>query len=217
MLYITGDMHGNYSSFAERRLDRLKKDDTLIITGDFGFIWDNSKEEIKSLKKIEKKKYRVLFIEGAHENFEKLREYPEEEIYGAAAYKIADNIYCLKRGEIYTIEGTSVFALGGGLPPHEAEADDPIKLPNDDELQHAVDNLQARRRRVDIIITHEAPASVKRLIDRNAAVNDLNIFLDTMLHNTRYGKWFFGSLHEDRAVSGNLICVYEKVIPANSK
>ena len=215
MIYVTGDMHGNYSAFAERRLDKLKKDDILLITGDFGFVWDNSKEELKNLKKIEKKKYRIVFIEGAHENFERLREYPEEEIYGAGAYKIADNIYCLKRGEIYDIEDMSVFALGGGLPPHEDEADDPIKLPNDEELQHAVDNLQSRRRRVDLIITHEAPASVKRLIDRSAAVNDLNIFLDTMLHNTRYGKWYFGSLHEDRALSEKLICVYESVLAVN--
>ena len=53
--------------------------------------------------------------------------------------------------------------------------------------------------------------AVKRLIDRNAYINDLNIFLDTVMHNTRYGKWYFGSLHEDRAISDNLICVFEEV------
>ena len=212
MLFVTGDMHGDYSAFAQRRIDRLKKDDVLIVTGDFGFIWDDSKEEIKNLKKLQKKKYMILFVEGAHENFDRIRLYPEVELFGASAYQISDNIFCLKRGEVYSIEDMNVLALGGGLPPHTDEPDKPIMLPDDSELQRAVDNLQSRHRRIDVIITHEAPASVKRLIDRNAAVNDLNIFLDTVLHNTRYDKWFFGSLHEDRALRKKLICVYENVI-----
>ena len=211
MIYITGDLHGDYNFFQERRLDRLKKGDHLIITGDFGFIWDNSKEEIKNLKKLEKKKYTILFVDGAHENHEKLKEYEEVEFCGAPARRIADNIYCLSRGEIYTIEGKSVFALGGGLDPYADEDDDAASLPSDDELQKAVDNLQKHHRRVDLVITHEAPASVKRLIDRSATINDLNMFLDTMLRNTRYGEWYFGSLHEDRALSEKLVCVYNLV------
>ncbi len=213
MIYVTGDMHGDYTAFSERRIDKLKKDDILLITGDFGFIWDSSKEESKNLNKLQKKKYKIVFVEGAHENFEKLKEYPEKELFDAKAIEIADNIFCLKRGEIYTIEGKSVFALGGGLAPHDDEADRPDMLPSDDELQHAVDNLGELHRRVDIIITHEAPASVKRLIDKSASVNDLNIFLDTLLHNTRCKKWFFGSLHEDRILSERLVCVYERLIP----
>ena len=64
---------------------------------------------------------------------------------------------------------------------------------------------------MDLIITHEAPASVKRMVDRRATVNDLNIFLDTVMKNTRYGRWYFGALHQDRAVSENLLCVFEEV------
>ena len=211
MLYITGDTHGDYEIFNERRLGQLKKGDTLIITGDFGFLWDNSKEEIKNLKKLSKKKYNILFVEGAHENFDRIREFEEVELHSGKAIKIEDNIYCLKRGEYYSIEDHSVFALGGGMPPYADEDDEATSLPTDDELEFAVNNIREHRRRADIIITHEAPASVKRLIDRNATINDLNIFLDTVLHNTRYGKWYFGSLHQDRAVSDNLICVFEEV------
>lgn len=211
MLYITGDTHGDYDVFSERRLDKLKKDDILIITGDFGFIWDNSKEEIKNLKKLAKKKFNILFAEGAHENLELIKEHDEVELYGAMAIQIEPNIYCLKRGEIYTIEDKTVFALGGGMPPYADEDDDSKALPTDDELEYAVNNIRNHHRRVDIIITHEAPASVKRLIDRNATINDLNIFLDTVLHNTRFGKWYFGSLHQDRMVNDKLICVFEEV------
>ena len=211
MLYITGDTHGDYESFNERRLGQLKKGDTLIITGDFGFIWDNSKEESKALKKLAKKKYNILFVEGAHENLELIHAHEETELFGGKAIKIESNIYCLKRGEIYSIDGRSVFALGGGMPPYADEDDSTSTLPTDEELEYAVNNIQEHHRRVDIIITHEAPASVKRMIDRSATINDLNIFLDTVLHNTKYGKWYFGSLHKDRAVSEKLICVFEEV------
>lgn len=212
MIFVTGDIHGDYDSLMDRDLAKLKKGDKLLITGDFGFVWNHSDKEKSNLKKLGKKKYDILFVEGAHENFERLREYPEVDLYQGKAYKLDHNLYCLKRGEIYTIDGKSVFALGGGLPPYEDEPrESPPSLPADDELKYAVDNIQKHHRRVDLIITHEAPASVKRMIDRNATVNDLNIFLDTVMKNTRYGKWFFGALHQDRAVSDNLICVFEEV------
>ena len=208
MIYVTGDTHGDEKIFSERGLGHLKKDDVLIITGDFGFIWDNSKEELKKLKKLMKKKHNILFVEGAHENFELLSQYEEVDLYEGKAKKIADNIYCLNRGELYLIEGRVIFALGGGLAPEADEHDNP-SMPTDEELEYAVVNLQEQHMNVDLIITHEAPASVKRQLDRGAYINDLNIFLDTILRKARFGKWFFGSLHQDRAVSRDLICVFE--------
>lgn len=213
MIFITGDVHGDYEDLMSRSLKKLKKGDKLIITGDFGFLWDNSQKEIKNLQKLSKKKYDILFVEGAHEDFDRIREYPECDLYRAKGYKIDHNIYCLKRGEIYQIEGKSVLALGGGLSPYDDDygKEEAKSMPTEEELKNAVDHIQEFHRKVDLIITHEAPASVKRVIDKNAVVNDLNIFLDTVLHNTRFKKWFFGSLHQDRAVSQNLICVWQDV------
>ena len=211
LIYITGDTHGDIEVFSERRLGQLKKGDTLIITGDFGFIWDNSKEEIKNLKKLSKKKFDILFVEGSHENFDRLKEFEEVPLHGGTARKIAENIYCLNRGELYRIEDKVIFTLGGGLPPEADETEASPSLPSDEELEYAVVNIEEQRRMLDIVITHEAPASVKRMINRNASINDLNIFLDTVMHNTRYKKWYFGSLHEDRQISNNLICVFEEV------
>lgn len=213
MIYITGDTHGDFEDLNSRKIKGLKKGDKLIITGDFGFLWDNSSEEIKNLKKLQKKKFDILFVEGAHENFDRIRELPECDLYCAKGYKIASNIYCLKRGEVYTIDGVTILALGGGLDPLIADptTDNPPSLPSDEELQHTVDNIGKYRRKVDIIVTHEPPASVKRVIDRNAEINDLNIFLDTVLHNVRCKKWYFGSLHEDRELSEKLCCVWQDV------
>ena len=82
MLYVTGDTHGDYERFTSSALKKLKKGDTLFICGDFGFIWDGSKNEEKMLKKIGKLKYNVCFIDGTHENFERLRSYEVSEFKG---------------------------------------------------------------------------------------------------------------------------------------
>ena len=52
MIYVTGDTHGDITRFKDPQMKKLKKGDTLIICGDFGFIWDNSKKEKADLKKL---------------------------------------------------------------------------------------------------------------------------------------------------------------------
>ena len=42
MIYVTGDMHGQISRFDDPALRRLKEKDTLLVCGDFGFLWDGS-------------------------------------------------------------------------------------------------------------------------------------------------------------------------------
>ncbi len=56
MVYVTGDMHGDFERFKLPAMKKLKKGDTLIICGDFGFLWDGSKEEEKILEKLSEKK-----------------------------------------------------------------------------------------------------------------------------------------------------------------
>ena len=63
MIYITGDFHGEYGKFKSAEMRKLKKGDTLIICGDFGFVWDNSKIEQKILKKLAGKEKCMDIIE----------------------------------------------------------------------------------------------------------------------------------------------------------
>ena len=213
MIYITGDTHGDLEDFQSRKIGRLKKGDKLIICGDFGFLWNNTKEEQKALQKLAKKNFDILFVEGAHENFDMIYNCKEVDLFKGRGYKIDRNIYCLKRGEVFEIENKRIFALGGGTDtePLDDSFMDSKSLPSDDEYQHAVDNLNRYHRDVDLIITHEAPASVKRLVNRNAYINDLNLFLDTVLHNTRFSNWFFGGLHADRQISNNMYCTWHEL------
>lgn len=213
MIYITGDTHGDINELLGRKIKGLRKGDKLIITGDFGFIWDNSKNELKNLQKLSKKKFDILFVEGAHENFELLSKYKDADLYCGTGIKIDHNIYCLKRGELYNIDGFSVFTLGGGadITPIDDSYINAKSMPTDEEYENAIKKLDTVNRSVDLIITHEAPASVKRLINRDSTINELNLFLDTVLQNTKFKSWYFGSLHADRQISQNMTCVWKEV------
>ena len=37
VIYVTGDMHGDFSRFKDSPLKKLKAGDTLLVCGDFGF------------------------------------------------------------------------------------------------------------------------------------------------------------------------------------
>ena len=98
MIFITGDMHGLMERFQDSAFRHIKKGDTLIICGDFGFLWEGTEEEKKALKKLEKKKYEILFVDGIHENFDLLESYPEEEYAGGRVHRIGTNLRHLMRG-----------------------------------------------------------------------------------------------------------------------
>ena len=45
MIYVTGDMHGDIERLYDPSFKKLKEGDTLIIAGDFGFLWDDQKKK----------------------------------------------------------------------------------------------------------------------------------------------------------------------------
>ena len=79
MVYLTGDTHGDIDRFKHGKLRWLGKRDTVVVLGDFGFVWDGSKEEQKKLDWLRKRPYTLLFLDGSHENYDLLKQYPTEE------------------------------------------------------------------------------------------------------------------------------------------
>lgn len=114
MIYVTADLHGDATRLRTKEIRRLKKGDTLIVLGDFGFLWQGTPKEKKLLKKLGKKKYQILFLDGAHENFDLLEQYPVEEWGGGQVRRIDGNLRYLMRGQVYVIEGKRIFTMGGG-------------------------------------------------------------------------------------------------------
>ena len=189
MICVTGDLHGDITRFRSPVLKKLRRGDALIITGDFGCIWDGSKKEKKMLKKLGKKKYNVLFAEGVHENFDLLEEYPVEQWCGGKTRLISGNLRQLMRGQYYTIAQKTVFVFGGGQSEENnsyLEPDDEkswIKeLPTDEELEEGLRNLEQHGNEADFIISYEPPARMIEFIDiGKTSRNHINTYLDKVL------------------------------------
>lgn len=120
MIYITGDTHADFSRINKNTIpdwNQMTHDDYLIICGDFGGIWEMKSNitdrERKNLRKINSYPFTTLFVDGNHENFDRLNEYPVVDFCDGKAHKITDNIFHLMRGEYYTIDGHTFWVFGG--------------------------------------------------------------------------------------------------------
>lgn len=224
MVYVTGDFHGEYKRFSAPEYGRLKKGDTLIVCGDFGFVWENTDKEKKQLKKIGKKKFNTVFVTGCHDNYEALAEYPEEEWCGGRVRRISGNLRMLCRGEIYEIEGKYYFAFGGGESTDGMLREDnnlwwAEEQPSAEEEALAWERLAAVGNRVDVIISHDAPTNILEFLnlppmDVNSRINN---FLDAVGKTVEFGQWYFGKLHLDKAITNRHRAVYLKVLPVEEK
>lgn len=119
MIFVTGDTHGvkedliklNTANFPKSK--DLTKNDYVIICGDFGLVWDNSKEKRRWLEKLTEKNFTTLWVDGNHENFNLLEEYPVHEWNGGNVHFISDSVIHLMRGQVYTIDNIKFFTFGG--------------------------------------------------------------------------------------------------------
>lgn len=223
MVYVTGDMHGDYSRFDSPAVKQLKKGDTLIICGDFGFIWDNSKIEQKILKKLMNKKFNICFIDGTHENFELLNAYPVTNWNGGKVHHIGGNVYHLMRGQVFKIDNMTFFTMGGGESPDidirfEENAWSKDEFPSREELLEGAANVEKLNCRVDYIITHEPPVKIKGFLklkdSETASVTGLNTYLEELSEACVFRRWFFGSMHLDKYISNSHVAVFQNVINA---
>ncbi len=224
MIYVTGDMHGEQGRFDDSKLKKLKRGDYLIVCGDFGFLWDNSVRERAFIKKLSKKKYTTLFIDGTHENFGLLNSYEVSKWCGGKVHLIGDKVIHLMRGQIYHIEDQTVFTMGGGVSSDidirfENNTWSSDEMPSRDELVEGVDNLEKFGGDVDLVITHEPPAKLKEFMllkeKQPANITSVNTYLEEMSSVCTFRKWYFGSLHIDKYISSTHISTFRYIY--NSK
>ncbi len=219
MVYITGDVHGDLTRFRKGKLRWLRKGDTLIILGDFGFIWNGDKQEKEALVWLAKRKYTILFLDGTHENFDLLGEFPTSEYCGGKLQQIVGNLYHACRGSVFTIEGKKYLCFGGGESLDQEEREVGInwwkeEMPSKQDMIHCVTNLEAHDYKVDYVLTHDAPSKMLNFnIVKQSEESELQRFLDKILLKIEYKKWYFGRYHKDTAFTPKSECVFLGVIP----
>lgn len=224
MVYVTGDMHGDESRLYDAQWRKLKAGDILIVCGDFGFLWNGGKHEKSAIDFLGSRKFTVCFVDGTHENFEKINGCHETIWKGGHVHRISGNLLHLMRGQIFNIDGSRIFTFGGG------ESDDREvrnteetgiwfrdELPTPTQLAEGAQNLDEAGLKVDYIITHEPPLKIKSSMLARKGLpdkpNKLNGYFEELAKSVSFKHWYFGSLHEDRLVTANYTCLFNKSVP----
>lgn len=248
MIYITGDCHGNFERFNTRNFPEQKemtKDDCVIICGDFGSVWNRdgeNKTETMVLDWLECKPFTTLFVDGNHENFDRLYAYPVEEWHGGKVHKIRPSVIHMMRGQVFELEGKKIFTFGGASS-HDIdggilELDDPDykkkkkeldkewipyrvnhlswwkeELPSETEMEIGRENLLQHDNSVDFIVTHCTASSTAALLSHGTYKPDiLTNYLEEIRQTVKFKKWFFGHYHDNQNVSTEEILLWEQVI-----
>ena len=225
-VYITGDMHGDIERLYDKEFRKLKRGDTLIVCGDFGYIYDGGKTEKQVIKFFASRKFVTAFVEGTHDNLDKINHSRTTVWKGGKVHRIDGNLLHLMRGQIFNIEGNTFFTFGGG---ESIDKDMRVEKnlwwreeePTPFEMAEGAKTLDERKCKVDYIITHEPPSLVKSAIllkrgniDR---VNKVNGYFEELCRSVDFKQWFFGSLHEDRQITPRHTCVFSKLIPIDKE
>lgn len=245
MIYVTGDIHGADSirklgvkHFPEGAT--LTRDDYVIILGDFGLVWSEpeSGEERWWLDWLEEKPWTTLFIDGNHDNHDKLASMPDLSWKGGRIHEVRPHVYHLIRGEVFTLfdGGRDVKLLAfGGARSHDIEWRTegvtwwPAEQPSAGDYENAVDNIAANDWPVDYVLTHDAPTATKHALlglitsdklsvwDANRWEDDrTNVFLTEIENMLRYRMWYFGHYHADQKVDEKHVALYHAVLPIDA-
>ena len=220
MVYITGDMHGDLSRFKDPVFKKMKAGDVLIVCGDFGFIWDGSRQEQMALRKLREKPFTIAFVDGCHENFDILEHrFRTVRWRGGMAHLIAPNIFHMMRGEIFTIDDRTFFwhlaaaqsgisnsgrapATGGSRTAH-AQRDSPCHPQS--KFARCKGGLHYH--------TRAACFSEGLFGCGHAAASEIHTFFEDIIKQCEYRKWFFGKCHMDRFIPMKFYAMFEDVLP----
>ena len=223
MIYVTGDIHMpidieklSMSYFPEQR--KMTKNDYVIICGDFGGVWRGGKEEKQRLVQLDKKNFTTLFVDGNHENFNLLNNFDVIDYCGGKAHKIADGVYHLMRGQVFTIDGIRFFTMGGASS-HDMEYRTegkswwPEELPSNEEYDEARNNLDKYNWEVDYVVSHCAADSIQSEISDYYGHDKLTNFFEAVIKKElKYKHWYFGHYHYDCDVDDKHTCLYYRII-----
>lgn len=232
MIYITGDTHNDIdaSNVATKNIRYCckaqgadYKDITnLIVLGDFGLPWYDcpvnengiaplNKIDAHLLKWYKEKPFTILAVMGNHDNYDMIQKLPEVEMFGSTVLKVSRNIFYLRRGEAYTIEGKSFLVLGGAR-----SVDVAYRIPHrswweqetwtEDEKKSLFAMLEKQGTSFDYVLSHTGPSAGIICVDPSFASGEKQGKLQedaTVSLNDRvdqivsYKKWFFGHWHSD--------------------
>ena len=246
MIFVTGDTHGIFTRLNTKNFPiqkKMSKEDYVIILGDFGGIWNSQPDKNESywMDWLESKSFTTLFIDGNHENFDRLDQLRIENWMGGNVHIIRPSILHLMRGQLFTIENQVIFTFGGARSHDISDGileknDIRLKnsrwmrkhrynirinhlewwqqeMPSSAEMEEGLNNLNKVNLKVDVILTHCAPTSIQSSINHGNYMQDaLTDYLEKIHNNVKYKSWYFGHYHDDLDINDKDRMLYNRIV-----
>ena len=225
-VYLAGDIHGLLEIskvveyFDEDSLtEECSKDkDYLILLGDCGALWDGGEKDKEVQRILNSLPVTVLYVDGNHENFDLINEYPESIWNGGRVHLISDSIYHLMRGQVFEIDGKTFFTFGGGNSIDKAWRTPGVswwveEMPSDYEYEEGNRNLERVDNKVDYILTHTCPTEViYSMVDYyKEGEEELQQYLQRVADRVEFEGWYFGHFHIDEDLD-NFHCLCDEIV-----
>ena len=225
MLFVASDTHGTIDHdkiVTNNNLRALSNRDYLLICGDTGIVWDDSPLNKELAEWYASQDFTTLYIDGNHENFDLLNEYPIETWKGGKVHKIRENVIHLMRGQVFKgiVNEESIFTFGGGFTFGKLTGQSkvpiwPEEMPSEKEYKEGIRNLSMNGMKVDHIFTHTCPTGCLSDLHDTFYIGErkLNDYLDWIRQNIEFKDWHFGHFHIDldmgpiRAINRRIIKV----------
>lgn len=216
--FLKGDIHGNLFEIIDfiNRFN-LGKNDNIIILGDCGIAWRKDKKDLAQNIKLWNEcgnGVKLYFIDGNHENFNILNSLPIENNMG----KIADNIYHLRRGQVYEFENKKILVCGGADSIDKYRRVENFTWWKEETIsQETIDDIPAGH--YDYVLTHCCPRSIfeknriylstLQFLDENKINHSSEDMLEQLKNKITFDHWFFGHYHINRNLDEKFTCLFE--------
>ena len=216
--FLKGDIHGNLFEVIDfiNRFN-LGKNDNIIILGDCGIVWRKDRKDLDQNIKLWNEcgnGVKLYFIDGNHENFNILNSLPIENNMG----KIADNIYHLRRGQVYEFENKKILVCGGADSIDKYRRIENFTWWKEETIsQETIDDIPAGH--YDYVLTHCCPRSVfeknkiylstLQFLDENKINHSSEDMLEQLKSKITFDHWFFAHYHINRDLDEKFTCLFE--------
>ena len=216
--FLKGDIHGNLFEIIDfiNRFN-LGKNDNIIILGDCGIAWRKDKKDLAQNIKLWNEcgnGVKLYFIDGNHENFNILNSLPIENNMG----KIADNIYHLRRGQVYEFENKKILVCGGADSIDKYRRIENFTWWKEETIsQETIDDIPAGH--YDYVLTHCCPRSIfeknriylstLQFLDENKINHSSEDMLEQLKNKIIFDHWFFAHYHINRNLDEKFTCLFE--------
>lgn len=216
--FLKGDIHGNLFEVIDfiNRFN-LGKNDNIIILGDCGIAWRKDRKDLDQNIKLWNQcsnGVKLYFLDGNHENFNILNSLPIENNMG----KIADNIYHLRRGQVYEFENKKILVCGGADSIDKYRRIENFTWWKEETIsQETIDDIPAGH--YDYVLTHCCPRSIfeknkiylstLQFLDENKINHSSEDMLEQLKSKITFDHWLFAHYHINRNLDEKFTCLFE--------